>query len=278
MTKFDRDIAVEATAPGRYRARLDPAWWIVAGPNGGYMAAVILRAIEATVDDAKRVPRSLTVHFARRPESEAVEIETTVERSGRSLTTVTARMVQGDRLIAHAVAALSLPRPGLQLHHATLPDVIPLERAEPRLAPVGATQIAFHDQFDMRWAIPETPWSGADTARAAAWARLAEPRLPDAALVATLADALPPAVFAVAREPGELGHIPTIDLTVHFRAPLPPEGMKPEDHLLLDFSTRVVSDGFLEEDGEIWTPDGVLLAQSRQLAILAPPKAESEMA
>ncbi|HKJ23817.1 MAG TPA: thioesterase family protein [Myxococcota bacterium] len=267
MTKFDRDTAVEAVAPGRWRARLDPAWWIIAGPNGGYMAAVMLRAIEAAVGDPERVPRSLTVHYTRRPEGEAVEIETNVERAGRSLTTVTARMVQGDRLIAHAVAALSKPRPGMALHHARMPRVIPIERAGPPASP-SASKLAFHDQFEMRWAIPERPWSGAETARSAAWARLAEPRLPDAALVTTLADALPPAVFAVAREPGELGAIPTIDLTVHFRAPLPPPGLGPDDSLLLDFTTRVVSDGFLEEDGEIWTPDGRLLAQSRQLAIL----------
>jgi acyl-CoA thioesterase len=272
MTKFDRDTAVEAVegaGPGRYRARLDPAWWIVAGPNGGYMAAVMLRAMEATVGDPERVPRSLTVHYVRRPDGEAVEIETTIERAGRSLTTVTARMVQGERLVAHAVAAFSRPRPGFAVHHARLPHVIPLERAERRTAPSGSANVAFHEQFDMRWAAPETPWSGAETARSAAWARLAEPRLPDAALLATLADSLPPAVFALAREPGELGAVPTIDLTVHFRAPLPPPGLAADDHLLVDFTTRVVSDGFLEEDGEIWTPDGTLLAQSRQLAILA---------
>jgi len=34
------------------------------------------------------------------------------------------------------------------------------------------------------------------------------------------------------------------------------------------FRTRVVHEGFLEEDGEIWSRDGRLLAQSRQLAIL----------
>lgn len=269
MTKFDRDTAVRPVAPGRFAARFDPAWWIIAGPNGGYMAAVLLRAMEAAVGDPERIVRSLTVHYTRRPEGEAVEIETTVERQGRSLSTVTARLVQGERLVAHAVAAFSKPRPGPRLHHARMPPVIPLSEAKPREVPTGEDPLSFHRQFDLRWAIPQTPWSGAETARSAAWARLAEPRLVDAPLVATFADALPPAVFAVAKDRGELGHIPTIDLTVHFRAPLPPPGLGPEDFVLIDFTTRVVSDGFLEEDGEIWAPDGTLLAQSRQLAIVA---------
>lgn len=268
MTKFDRDTAVETLAPGRWRAHMDPAWWIVAGPNGGYMAAVILRAMQAQVADPERMPRSLTVHYARRPEGNDVEIETTVERAGRSLSTVTARMVQGDRLVALAVAALSKARPGMEVHHARMPEVTPLARAERRDAPSGGPAIPFHQQFDVRWAIPETPWSGAGRAASAAWIRLNEPRGVDAPLVATIADALPPAVFALAKERGTMGAIPTIDLSVHFRAPLPPEGLTPEDFLLASFQTRVIRDGFLEEDGEIWTPDGRLLAQSRQLAIL----------
>jgi acyl-CoA thioesterase len=56
---------------------------------------------------------------------------------------------------------------------------------------------------------------------------------------------------------------PTIDLTVHFRAPVPVEGP-----LLARFRSRFVRDGYFEEDGELWTRDGTLVAQSRQLALL----------
>ncbi len=269
MTKFELDTAVEATAPGRFRARLDPAWFIVAGPNGGYMAGVMLRAIEAAAEDAEREPRSFTVHYLRRPEGEDVEIETTVERAGRSLSTMTARMLQGDRLIAIGMAALSKPRQGLEMHDARMPEVIPLERAEPLPLRPGGMKLPFHEQVDMRWAIPEHPWSGSRQGRSAAWIRLSEPQATDAVVVATLADALPPAIFSVATEPGSLGHIPTIDLSVHFRAPEATRALVPGTHVLASFQTRVVADGFLEEDGEIWAPDGTLLAQSRQLAIQA---------
>jgi len=270
VSKFERDTAVAVVGPGRYRADLDAAWWIALGPNGGYMAAVLLRAIEASVGDPARAPRSLTVHYVSRPEGGAVEIHTTAERAGRSLTTVSARMVQGDRLIAVALAALSRPRHQrvpLALRNARPPDVLPLARAERWRSAPGSPATVFHEQFDMRWAIPEAPWSGSPTARSAAWVRLAEPQRPDAPLVAMLADALPPAVFSIAKGFDEVGPVPTIDLTVHFRGPLPAD-VGADDFVLAHFSTRQIGEGFLEEDGEIWTESGVLLAHSRQLAIL----------
>jgi hypothetical protein len=36
------------------------------------------------------------------------------------------------------------------------------------------------------------------------------------------------------------------------------------------FRSRLAHDGFFEEDGELWSRDGALLAHSRQLALLIP--------
>ena len=44
----------------------------------------------------------------------------------------------------------------------------------------------------------------------------------------------------------------------------------PGEFVLGRFSSRLLHDGFFEEDGELWAPDGRLLAQSRQLAIVLP--------
>ena len=64
------------------------------------------------------------------------------------------------------------------------------------------------------------------------------------------------------------GGVPTIDLTIHFRAPVPLDGAAPDDWLLAVFHSHVARHGFVEEDGEIWSRSGRLLAQSRQLAII----------
>ena len=51
---------------GRFGAEMSERWWVERGPNGGYVAAVILRAIQAAAA-LKRAPRSLTVQFPRAP-------------------------------------------------------------------------------------------------------------------------------------------------------------------------------------------------------------------
>ena len=66
--------------------------------------------------------------------------------------------------------------------------------------------------------------------------------------------------------------VPTIDLTIHWRAaPWAPRPASIRGCSAM-FSTRLGAGGTWEEDGELWSEDGVLLAQSRQLAIVRNPR------
>lgn len=44
-SRFERDTAVSAAGGGSYDATIDPSWWILRGPNGGYLAAIVARAV-----------------------------------------------------------------------------------------------------------------------------------------------------------------------------------------------------------------------------------------
>ncbi|HEX7668557.1 MAG TPA: acyl-CoA thioesterase domain-containing protein, partial [Polyangiaceae bacterium] len=98
-TRFDTDTALALVAPGLYRGSIDRGWWIINGPNGGYVAAIVLRALLMEVNDVARAPRSLTLHYLRPPVEGPVDVAVVIERSGRTLTTATARLLQGGKLL-----------------------------------------------------------------------------------------------------------------------------------------------------------------------------------
>ena len=120
----------------------------------------------------------------------------------------------------------------------------------------------FHERFDLRWVEGGAP-GRAGRARA-------QPRL-DAAARGGPFDHLAVdrdvrRLDARPRSPssGRFAIVPTFDLTIHFRAPLPAPG----EWLLADYRSRFSAGGAWEEDGELWAPDGTLVAQSRQLAMI----------
>ena len=102
---------------------------------------------------------------------------------------------------------------------------------------------------------------------AGGWIRLPELRPVDALVAAAITDAWIPPTFSRVEEPV---FVPTVDLTIHFRAELPHPALAPDAFVLASFNTTVAAGGFLEEDGTVWAPDGTLLAQSRQLATILP--------
>jgi acyl-CoA thioesterase len=264
-TEFDRATAVAPLGGGAYEAVCDPGWWAGRGPNGGYLAAMVLRAMIAELGDADREPRTLTCHYLRPPGEGAVTIDVTVERSGRAMATLTARLRQDGRDCSLALAAFGTDVPGQPAFAGAPPAVAPPEEIEPVRAEGSGLSIV--ERFEARPALGGGMLAGADEALTGGWLRFADVRPTDAVALAMFADAWFPSPWVRLREPVPA---PTIDLTVHFRAPAAAAALRPGEPVLAVFRSTTAADGFFEEDGEVWSRDGVLLAQSRQLALLAP--------
>jgi len=252
-----------ATSTALFDAEVSPDWRAGRGPHGGYLAAMILRALIETVAETARAPRSLTIHYARAPEPGPVEIRTVVERAGRSLSTLSARMEQDGKLMALALAAFSVPWSAPEISDLPLPDVEPPQPRgpEPRPPHPEAPPFTRHMEFQPR--LGTRPFTGAEAPmEIGGWLALAEPRAIDAPALAFFSDALFSPPFVRLREPAVT---PTIDLTIHFRASaaVPLEGP-----CFARFRSTVLREGFFEEDGVIWAPDGTVLLHSRQLAIV----------
>jgi acyl-CoA thioesterase len=276
--EFDRDTAVRLEAQGestrRFAADVSDGWQAGRGPHGGYLAAMLLRALTETVAEPDRSPRSLTIHYARAPAPGPVVIDTRLERVGRSLSTLSARMEQDGRLMALVLGAFSTSWGGPHISDIAMPAVAgpDEEREAGSLLKLGAPPFARHIVLQPR--IGGRPFPAVEQPmELGGWLGLAEPRPLDALALAFFSDALIPAPFMRTSAPGAA---PTVDLTVHFRTALPRSpgsasaSADPHELVLARIRGGLIHEGFFEEDGLFWAADGTLLAQSRQLAILLP--------
>ena len=161
-TAFDRATAAHPTGDGAFTVTFDPAWDAPAGPNGGYVAALVLRAMQGAVRDPARTPRSLTLHYLRAGGPGDATVHVAEERAGRTLTTLSARLVQGERVLAVALAAFATDADGA-LDHATVPPTVPaLEQVREVQLPTRLVPIAAF--FEYRPALGAAPFTAADTA------------------------------------------------------------------------------------------------------------------
>jgi acyl-CoA thioesterase len=280
LGSFDRDTAVQrlpAQSPAgerptevEFSAEVSPDWRAGRGPHGGYLAAMLLRALIETVAEPSRGPRSLTIHYARSPDPGPVKIRTTVERAGRSLSTLTARMEREDgTLIALALAAFSVAWSAQEIAELPMPEVAAPDpvRASGALLSEHAPPFVRHLVIQPR--MGAIPFTGSEhPMEIGGWLGLAESRPIDALSLAFFSDALFSPPFIRLARPAVT---PTIDLTVHFRTPTPRAlDPDPDELCLARFQSGLVHEGFFEEDGVIWAADGTVLSQSRQLGIVLP--------
>ncbi|MEV6809017.1 thioesterase family protein [Streptomyces sp. NPDC017248] len=265
-SEFDRDTMVTRREPGVYDIDLSAGWTIISAVNGGYLLAVLGRALADTLPHPD--PFTISAHYltASRPGPAVVRTETV--RAGRTLSTGQASLFQYDddgneveriRVLASYGDLDALPDDVRTT--ATPPVIPPLERclgSEDGPAPVeGSSAIADRlmlklDPATLGWALGSPSGKG----EMRGWFGLADGRDADPLSLLLAVDALPPTAF----EMGLKGWVPTVELTVHVRhrpAPGP---------LRISITTRNLAGGFLEEDAEVWDSDDRLVAQSRQLA------------
>jgi acyl-CoA thioesterase len=259
---FREATAVAPAGDDRWRGEIHRGWRGGGGPHGGYVAAIVVRALEAAAADPERPLRSLTLHFLAPPAVGPVDVVVRTERTGRSLSSLSARLEQDGTTCGLALAAFSKPRETPEYDEDGMPEVPPPGELQAYdVAAHGGPE--FFGNVEVRPAIGG--FVGAGAPEVGGWIRPAEGGPVDAAAAAFLLDAWWPAAYPRLSHPAGA---PTVDLTIHFRRALP--ATADGEPLLARFISKLLHDGFFEEDGELWAPDGRLLAQSRQLAIVLP--------
>jgi acyl-CoA thioesterase len=253
---FSDDTVVTQVGPGSFTAELHERWSSLVGIHGGYTAAIVTNAMTAAVDDPSRAVRSFATQFASVPRPGPVDIEVTVERTGNSMTTTSARLLQEGRVLQVAHAASSTVRPGLAYDDHVRPrDADPGDT--PRFASPGG--VGHFRNVDVRLDPDAVPFGGGDEAWVAAWIRPLEDEAIDAAWVVAMCDLLPPAVFSRATGPVKAA---SIEYVVHLATgePALPRG----EYVYLSCRSPLSYEGFAVEDATMWAPDGRVLAVARQ--------------
>lgn len=269
-SEFDRDTAVAARPgePGAYDADLSAGWTIIRAVNGGYLLAVVGRALRAALPHPD--PLTVTAHYLTASEPGPAVIRTETVRAGRSMSTGQASLFQRDaegreveriRVIAAYGDLAALPDDVRTA--ARPPEMPPYEDCvgsddAPEGGPVtGSTEIL--KRLDLRLDPATAGWAvGAPsgTGDMRGWLGLADGRDHDALSLLLAVDALPPTAFDL----GLAGWVPTLELTVHLRAQPAPGPVR------VALTTRNLAGGLLEEDAQVWDSKDRLVAQSRQLA------------
>lgn len=265
-SEFDRDTAVARRAPGVYDIDLSAGWTIINAVNGGYLLAVLGRALADALPHPD--PFTISAHYLTASRPGPAVVRTDVVRTGRTLSTGQASLFQYDDDGREVERIRVLASYG---DLATLPDDVRTTAEPPAIPPVeqcfgpedgpapveGSSAIADRlmlklDPATLGWALGAPSGKG----EMRAWFGLADGRDPDPLSLLLAVDALPPTAF----ELGLKGWVPTVELTVHVRC-RPAPGL-----LRISITTRNLAGGFLEEDAEVWDSADRLVAQSRQLA------------
>jgi acyl-CoA thioesterase len=99
MANFLADTRVDRVASGQYRSTLSPAW-AVWGPNGGYVAAIALRA--ALAESRLPRPASVQCHFLAVGEFAPVELRVASLGGSKRAESLRVEVVQKERLLLTA--------------------------------------------------------------------------------------------------------------------------------------------------------------------------------
>ncbi len=265
ISRFQQDTLLTDVGEGVFHGELSAAWTIGPVPNGGYVMAVACKALATALELPH--PASITGHYLLPTEAGPVQIETTVIRRGRRISTAMARLLQGGQERVRFVGVFTdfAHNRGLDLSTVSPPEISPLADCV-SITELSPRPVAIHDQLLARLD-PATAshWQHGDPQadpELRAWLGFADGSDADVFSLPLFADAQPPPLF---RRVGFGGWVPTVELTVHIhRVPAP--GL-----LRARFGTRHVTGGVLHEDGELWDSAGHLVALSRQLAIIGGP-------
>ncbi len=260
---FSEVTVVERLGAGLFGASIDESWTIADKPNGGYLLAIVTRAILDQSDFSDVVTTS--VHYLFSPEAGDAEVRVEQIRSGKSFGHFEGRLFQGGRCALTVLAIVgNLPRgKSAYWRHDDLDSTIAVIdecNALPITTPGGfnasimtQVEIAMDPSVEIyTHGIP----SGSGELKG--WLSLPGNESFDSVSLQYALDSFPPATFEIERT----GWVPTLSLTTYVRA-LPAPGP-----LQILQRANLIQGSMVDETCYVWDVDHNLVGQATQLAAI----------
>ncbi|MFG2524957.1 thioesterase family protein [Streptomyces sp. NPDC048527] len=262
---FAEATAVDEVDEGCFAAHIAPEWGFRGKPNGGYLMALAARAALAATGRAH--PQAVTGSFVRTPNDGPAVIRVETLKSGRQVTHVRAVVHQQGEAVLDSLIVLG-DRPEVRAVWTGVPDPLPAPFDECVPVPRKPGRVGLLERLDIRYDPAASPARGQTApsaagrraeARIRAWVGFADGSAPDALAALLAADVLPASVQNIGRP----GWAPSVQMSTYVRA-LPGPGP-----LAVCVAGRLLDDRWFDEVADVYDVNGVLVAQGRQLALVA---------
>lgn len=245
-------------AAGSFAVELDAGWSSLVGIHGGYLCAIAVNAAAAIVPNQS--VRTSTTSFLRTARIGAARVEVRELRRGRTVSTVTAELIQDDHIVTSSRLTLMGERHGPEWGNDVTVDLPPVGDCVEFEPPEGLVNF---ERFELRFDPNRLPFD-ASGARVCGYLRPIEQRPIDAAWLTMAVDCFPPPAFARLTPPA--GGI-SIDLTTHVHDGSTVLG--DDEWLVGEFVVNESRAGLAVEQGRIIRANGAVLAESFQTRLTA---------
>jgi acyl-CoA thioesterase len=266
VTKHLFDDATQVTAgDSSWRGRTSDDYWAFVGPFGGATAATILRAL---IEHPQRSgdPLALTVNYCAPVAQGEFDLDVRLVKANRSSQHWSVEMMQGGADVATlATAVFAERRPSWSHQPATFPQASAFEQTLPYAAKIAATWVK---QYDFRFVEGEPKFGSSSPAPLGSafsklWIGDRAPRKIDALSLMSMSDAFFGRIFHARHELVPFG---TVSLTTYFHTDA--ESLAAEDitRVLAVADAKIFNKSYGDQNGELWSPSGRLLATTTQIA------------
>ena len=264
--QFQSALKLDQVSENIFSFTPDSRYFVGNTPHGGYLLALMNKALSSVLTHPNSI--NSNVYYLDRTEPKPAELHVEVIRTSRGSSMGQVRLMQNGKLTCLFSALCSdfqymKGHSGLETPLPEIMNSVPENQFKGmnyENFKAGSTP-SFIQQLEMS-VHPDHAWWDRDISMDVAEARCSaflelKGGAADTFVLSYLADILPP---VVQNKYGSLGWVPTLTLTCNIRQ------LPKTNRLFIDGLAKDISNGYFEQDCNIWDMDGNLVATSRQLA------------